>query len=1054
MNMGFDHIIDKHVEQTPDFRTAQEAADVITDVINNGELVKDDEYHYEIVKDGYIVSIRKAFDGTKKNWVVTSFKLREPNSKKPSGATPSSAGAVEGSTDVAPDGNKVGGGKDTTSPQEKQAGEEKSSVSEGLGALLKAKGDDGVAGSEASKRARENARKTLELTLADIDKDIEKQQGVVDKNVSLRDKKALEKQAKARKELKALEAERARFQAMLDELGVLEKEETKAKSTEVEEKNETGETNDEQPADNSAATEPPLGSDQEGAEPQSAEEEIPEEHLDTPANARARGKRRWRGQVYTRQGEVDMILGKETGVKFSDKDTPTGHYAIIDASNLQPSHIQGEKNPMHFIDEAQPKNRAEKISAAKEINAAKDLRYEEITEGVTAYAGTPTVNARGEAIQGNNRAAIFRYLYENSELAEEQEGYRDYLRKNAGRWGLTAEQIDQVANPVLVRLVDVDDNEAIRLGQFTSAHTETGGIQRIDPKRTAKLLTQKGFMEDFCRRLMGDNEDEGVTLMQLIDLNGKVAAELEKANEADARLADTTRELAATKETLVITEESLAELTQTYNELVEKVEPLQEDSDWLAFVTSAQAMIGLPDVEFDISDRSEFREQMGYSKAFLNWWQSEDGGTTPFIEYDEDTALAMKYCPKIDYSEKEYVCPQMFKGMESLTNIPPGFDLSKATDCSYAFYNCKSLKCDLTVDVSSATDISCMFYRCHYNNYSHSTLIILGMENVETWNQLFYEAIGFETIIVKGFTSKVVRPFNTQDETWNQLFYEAIGFETIIVKGFSSKVVRPFNTQDNTWFNLQNCKYLAWIGDMANIVDFGWSLMAFGQQRANERPKLDFRLAENMPHKLHFNNSIQWNGIVDTDDLLGFPWDHVGYLSNMFQECPYLKRAGDLPLTDAYYTVTMFQGCSALETVGNVTLPQAAIRTHQMFYNCTALERVESVTFGYTYSSSSEAMFYNCNALKYCVLNNLGQSASDSTIYVRMVAKNWGADSEEALQSLVDSFVNRTFDRVYAGFTTACTVYIHADQLARLTDEQKAQATAKGFTLTSVTTNY
>ncbi len=92
-----------------------------------------------------------------------------------------------------------------------------------LAALLKTKGDDGVAGSEASKKARAKARTTLELTLADFDKEIAKQQKIIDKDVSLRDKKALGEQEKAAKELEKLQAERAEYQAMLDELGEMER---------------------------------------------------------------------------------------------------------------------------------------------------------------------------------------------------------------------------------------------------------------------------------------------------------------------------------------------------------------------------------------------------------------------------------------------------------------------------------------------------------------------------------------------------------------------------------------------------------------------------------------------------------------------------------------------------------------------------------------------------------------------------------------------------------------------------------------------------------------
>lgn len=88
-------------------------------------------------------------------------------------------------------------------------------------------------------------------------------------------------------------------------------------------------------------------------------EGIPEWHLDTPENARKRGVRRFSGQMYTRQEPVQGVIGKEVEVKFSQKDLPKGHLAVIEAPQLQPSHIQGQRNPMFFIEEAQPKNRAE-----------------------------------------------------------------------------------------------------------------------------------------------------------------------------------------------------------------------------------------------------------------------------------------------------------------------------------------------------------------------------------------------------------------------------------------------------------------------------------------------------------------------------------------------------------------------------------------------------------------------------------------------------------------------------------------------------------------------
>ncbi len=76
--------------------------------------MKSDDFHYELVKDDYIVSIRKNYDGKNKNWVVTSFKLKDPAKKKPTATdTLSSPNGVQSGRDVAT--NEVSAGKGSTS---------------------------------------------------------------------------------------------------------------------------------------------------------------------------------------------------------------------------------------------------------------------------------------------------------------------------------------------------------------------------------------------------------------------------------------------------------------------------------------------------------------------------------------------------------------------------------------------------------------------------------------------------------------------------------------------------------------------------------------------------------------------------------------------------------------------------------------------------------------------------------------------------------------------------------------------------------------------------
>lgn len=246
-------------------------------------------------------------------------------------------------------------------------------------------------------------------------------------------------------------------------------------------------------------------------------EGIPEWHMDTPENARKRGARRYGGQIFTRQEPVNGVVGKEVEVKFSQKDLPKGHVVVMKAEQLQPSHIQGKRNPMFFIEEAQPKNRAEDVSQTAARNIAENIRPQEITSSTTAYTGAPTINTRGEVIQGNNRSDALRYLWQNN-LPKQQQAYKQYLLDQAEQLGLDSNAINAMQHPVLVNQLDVDDAEAIRLGQMTAQDTESGGVERIKPKNVAQKLGDN--MRTFANRLLSSSDNDA-TFGQLVGRNGE-----------------------------------------------------------------------------------------------------------------------------------------------------------------------------------------------------------------------------------------------------------------------------------------------------------------------------------------------------------------------------------------------------------------------------------------------------------------------------------------------------------------------------------------------------
>lgn len=247
-----------------------------------------------------------------------------------------------------------------------------------------------------------------------------------------------------------------------------------------------------------------------------ASEGIPEMHLDTPENARKRGARRYQGEIYKRQEPLQGVVGNEVEVKFSQNDLPKGRVVVIEAEQLQPSHIQGQLNPMFFINEAQPKDRAEGVSATAAQKIAEGIRPEEITGSPTAFVGAPTVNSRGEVIQGNNRSDALRYLWENN-LTEQQQAYKQYLIDHAEQFGLDAEAVRTMKHPVMVNMLDVDDAKAIQLGQMTAQDTESGGIERIKAKNAAQKMGDS--MQTFANLLL-NTKDEDATFGQLVDLNG------------------------------------------------------------------------------------------------------------------------------------------------------------------------------------------------------------------------------------------------------------------------------------------------------------------------------------------------------------------------------------------------------------------------------------------------------------------------------------------------------------------------------------------------------
>jgi lysophospholipase L1-like esterase len=233
--------------------------------------------------------------------------------------------------------------------------------------------------------------------------------------------------------------------------------------------------------------------------------------------ARTKGRYTFQGNTYIRQEPLEGILrGKIAHASFTLGRDQEIRYCIIPASKLQPSHLGSVQNPLHFIPEAQPRNRSASKSGSQTPGLiASNLRPAEICEGASAYTGAPIVNTRGEVIQGNGRGATMRLYYD--QFPEDPAGYKRYLIENEACFGFGenfAEHLAGIENPVLVRMCDVDDETAIVLGQYTQSDTEAVATEATKIKSKVYRVDDAGLRKIVDELLRHDSGES--TLPELI----------------------------------------------------------------------------------------------------------------------------------------------------------------------------------------------------------------------------------------------------------------------------------------------------------------------------------------------------------------------------------------------------------------------------------------------------------------------------------------------------------------------------------------------------------
>lgn len=182
-----------------------------------------------------------------------------------------------------------------------------------------------------------------------------------------------------------------------------------------------------------------------------------------------------------------------------------------------------------------------------------------------------------------------------------------------------------------------------------------------------------------------------------------------------------------------------------------------------------------------------------------------------------------------------------------------------------------------------------------------------------------------------------------------------------------------------------------------------------------------------------------------------FDTSKVTSMYGMFSTCNSLKIVPAFDTSNVTNMDYMFYSCSELTSLP--AFDTSKVTTFYFMLNgCDRLKTIEGLSFkSFKDSTMSDYYMFGFNSiysLRKAVFKDIGYQSTAVQFNTERIY-NWGVNSDEiqdARQSLIDSLITYSFDRAAAGYPT-CTITLSDNTKALLTEDEKAQITAKGFTI-------
>ena len=187
----------------------------------------------------------------------------------------------------------------------------------------------------------------------------------------------------------------------------------------------------------------------------------------------------------TRDG---VVTGTNDEIDVGNGNYQPFQYEVVDASMLSPTQ---QKDDNQFRDR-------DRTASQSQINQiARNLDPRKLASSPTMDMGAPLLALDGKTIiAGNGRTMAIRQAYQEGGA----DGYRQFLKDNAGHFGVDSAQLDAVENPVLVRRL----TSPVDIAQVAINSNEQGGMRMSDLEQAKVDARRLPSMDSF---IAGDNGD-------------------------------------------------------------------------------------------------------------------------------------------------------------------------------------------------------------------------------------------------------------------------------------------------------------------------------------------------------------------------------------------------------------------------------------------------------------------------------------------------------------------------------------------------------------------